>query len=627
MRRVLAIVKRVPRLAKNLLQILNQLGGIRDIRHKAVEVLKNEGLSGVRNRLNLLAVADHDYSLWVSLYDTLNNVERTIMRSRSAAFTTRPVISVLMLAYNSNPKWLATAIESIRGQIYSNWELCIAADASNESIAVMLKNYAAKDTRIKITHRKQNRESAVTLNSLLAMASGEWITTLGHHDLLNEHALFWVAHAINRSPDICLIYSDEDRINKNGKRFSPYFKCDWNLDLFYSQNLISHLAVYRAQLLKTVEGFRVGFEGSHDYDLALRCIEQLPNEEICHIPRVLYHRRVYSRSHTQSVDFNYCAAQAGKRALCEHLARQGLNARAEMVGYGYRVRYALPPTHPLVSLIIPTKNGLCLVKQCVESILSKTTYQNYEILIMDNGSDESAVLQYFDQLKRNPKIRVLRDDRPFNFSALNNSAAKLARGEILGLLNNDLEVITPEWLSEMVSLAMQRNVGAVGAKLLYSNNTLQHAGVLLLGELVAGHAHKHWPSSMGGYAGRANLIQGFSALTGACLLVRKSIYDQVGGLDEENLHVAFNDVDFCLRLKAEGYRNVWTPYAALYHHESTTRGYENTPEKLARFEKERQYMKRRWSTLLMNDPAYNPNLTMSREDYSLAWPPRTHGVM
>jgi GT2 family glycosyltransferase len=393
------------------------------------------------------------------------------------------------------------------------------------------------------------------------------------------------------------------------------------VDLFYSHNLISHLGVYRADLLREIGGFRQGFEGSQDYDLALRCIELIAPNQIHHIPRVLYHWRIHTKSTAQSGDAKPYALLAGERALNEHFQRQTVNAVSKLIGHGYRTRFALPDIVPLVSLIIPTRNGHHLVRRCIESILKKTTYLNYEILIVDNGSDDPATLQYFQELQSETRVRVIRDDRAFNYSALNNDAVKRARGELVGLINNDIEATSQEWLSEMVSHALRPGVGAVGARLWYPNNTLQHGGVILGMGGVASHSHKHLPRHQYGYFGRADLVQSFSAVTAACLLIRKEIYEAVGGFNEK-LQIAFNDVDFCLRVREAGFRNVWTPYAELYHHESATRGVENTAEKQERFAEEVKYIMQRWDGLLLNDPAYSPNLTLDIEDFRLAWPPR-----
>jgi GT2 family glycosyltransferase len=316
------------------------------------------------------------------------------------------------------------------------------------------------------------------------------------------------------------------------------------------------------------------------------------------------------------------AALAGVKALDDHLKRKGDIGSAELLPTGmYRVHYNLPEVQPLVSLVIPTRNAHALVKQCIDSIKSLTTYPHYEIILIDNGSDDPDSLEYFAQLEQEENIRVLRDNGPFNYSALNNSAVRIANGELIGLINNDIEVITPEWLSEMVSIALQPKVGAVGARLWYPDDRLQHGGVIVGVGGVAGHSHKYLPKGAHGYFCRAELIQEFSAVTAACLIIKKSIFDEVDGLNEDKLKIAFNDVDFCLRVQEAGYLNVWTPYAELYHHESATRGLEDTPQKQARFATEINYVRSRWPNL-MNDYAYNPNLTLDHEDFGLSWPPR-----
>ena len=631
-------------LIKLLPRIIRFGGGALESAKKAWRVFSREGWAGVKQRILFVGgnrsgisssiirpdlrsgtVDRNDYSEWVRRYDTLTDESRATMRARIDAFSHKPLISVLMPTYNPRREWLIEAIESVRKQIYPHWELCIADDASTDkTVRPILEHYAKEDSRIKVAFRKKNGHISASSNTALQLATGDWVALLDHDDLLSEHALFRVADAINRNPDIRLIYSDEDKIDENGKRFDPYFKCEWNLDLFYSHNMFSHLGVYRTDLLHEINGFRVGLEGSQDHDLALRCIERIESNQIHHIPRVLYHWRVHAESTAQSADAKPYATLAGERALNEHFQRQKINASAEHIGHGYRVNYALPDILPMVSLIIPSRNGLQLLRTCVESILKKTTYPNYEVLIVDNGSDDPAVLGYLDDLQARARVRVMRDDRPFNYSALNNAAAKLARGEVLGLLNNDLEVISPDWLLEMVSHAIRPNIGAVGAKLWYPNDMLQHGGVILGLGGVAGHAHHNILRGMFGYFGRAKVVQNFSAVTAACLLVRKSIYEEVGGLNEPNLQVAFNDVDFCLRVREAGYRNIWTPYAELYHHESATRGFEDTPEKQARFAREVQYMTQRWGEQLLNDPAYSPNLTLDHGDFSLAWPPRVN---
>lgn len=628
-------VKRFRHVWKILPRLLQRGDGFFRTLRKGVTVFRREGLAGVRQRIR--AAQDdraclpggrgcdrNDYREWVRRYDTITDEARATILARIDKLVAKPFISVLMPTYNPKPEWLVAAIESVRGQLYPHWQLCIADDASTDpAVRAILERYAAEDARIRVVFRERNGHISAASNSALELATGEWLALLDHDDLLTEHALFWVAEAIAHAPHARLIYSDEDKIDEAGRRYAPYFKCDWNVDLFYSHNLVTHLGVYATDLVREIGGFREGLEGAQDYDLALRCLERLESRQIHHIPRVLYHWRMHAESTAQSTQAKPYAVLAGERALNEHFQRLGIAATSELLESGaYRAHYALPERLPLVSLIIPTRNGLHLVRQCLESILRKTTYPNYEILLVDNGSDDPATLRYFKELESEARVRIVRDDRPFNYSALNNAAVQLTLGELIGLINNDVEVISPEWLSEMVSHALRPGVGAVGARLWYPNDTSQHAGVIVGVNGVAGHAHKHLPQGKSGYFGRANLIQAFSAVTAACLVIRKKIYEEVGGLNEENLRVAFNDVDFCLRVREAGYRNLWTPYAELYHHESATRGFENTPERRARFAKEIDYIKERWGEGLLHDPNYSPNLTLAHEDFSLAWPPR-----
>jgi len=604
---------------------------------KAFRVTYQEGWSGTRQRLQFIihgpnalpVVSDSDnpaldYTEWVRRYDTLSDSEQQRILNCINLCAKKPLISIVMPVYNTPVKFLDEAIESVRSQLYTNWELCIADDASTDpEIRRVLEEYAHEDARIKVTFRNDNGHISQASNSALELATGEYIALLDHDDKLAPHALYWVVDAINSNPNARLIYSDEDKIDELNHRHDAYFKSDWNLDLFLSHNMIAHLGVYHAELIQQINGFRIEFEGAQDYDLALRCIEGLQPDQIYHIPKVLYHWRVLPGSTAMSTDEKPYALLAGEKALNDYLDRNKISAKASLLDYGYRVRYNIPQPSPFVSLIIPTRNGYELIHTCIESILNKTDYSNYEIIIVDNGSDCQKTLSYLRSFDNDEKIHVLRDNRDFNFSALNNAAVKVARGEIIGLVNNDVEVISEEWMREMVSHTCRPEVGAVGARLWYPDDTLQHAGVILGIGGVAGHAHKRLKKNESGYFSRAQLIQSFSAVTAACLFVRKSTYEQVGGLDEDNLAIAFNDVDFCLKVGELGLRNVWTPYAELYHHESVSRGYEDTPEKQARFQKEIEFMKKRWGEALLKDPAYNSNLTLEKECFSLAWLPST----
>lgn len=613
---------------------IRDLGGIGVFISKSSEIFRTKGFKAAKRKaryifsqarivsiasLNLNQPIPRVSDGYIIEKPDLNKMEKFI-----GTFKQLPKISVVMPTYNSNVVWLGEAIESIRNQIYTNWELCIADDAStDDECKLLLKKYENKDKRIKVVFRNENGHISSASNSALEITTGEYVALLDHDDILTEDALFWVVKTINENSDVALIYSDEDKFDEDGSRSDPYFKCDWNYSLFLSQNLISHLGVYKTQIMKKIGGFRVGFEGSQDYDLALRFIEQIRSEQIIHIPRVLYNWRIHNDSTAFKADNKPYALTSAQRAIGEHLERMGVSSSVEILeNQMYRVKYDLPQNLPLVSIIIPTKNNLKLLKKCIKSILSKTQYDNYEILIVDNNSDDLKTLKYLEKLRKNQNIRVLSDNRKFNFSAINNNAVKSAKGEYICFLNDDTEVISPNWLSEMLSIVVQKGVAAVGAKLWYPNKTLQHGGVILGIGGIGSHAHKGIPKGNGGYFNRADLIQEFSAVTAACMLISKRIFNKVGGFNEEDLAVSFNDVDLCLKIRELNYRIVWTPFAELYHHESISRGEDKTGEKKARFLKEIEYMNNKWGKWLKNDPAYSPNLTLNAEDFSLAWPPR-----
>lgn len=636
-------VKRVRHLWHLAPKIVNHIGSFGGAFAITARVYRREGIAGIKYRLRRFqeiskSIADssssssnsfafgNDYSEWIRRYDTMSEEGRVKIHMAIQGFEDQPLISVIMPCYNPKPEWLIEAIESVRRQIYPHWELCIADDAStNLAVKNILNEYVQKDERIKVVFRSSNGHISLASNSALEISRGQYIALLDHDDLLSEHALFWVVEAINRHPNAGLVYSDEDKITASGRRIDPYFKCEWNYDLFLSQNMISHLGVYRADLVNKVGGFRQGVEGSQDWDLALRCIELIDASQIIHVPKVLYHWRVHPESTAmtgqEAKPYAYVSA---KRALNEHLIRTGVEGRAELLPeiQMFRVHYNLPDSPPLVSLIIPTRNGLSLIRKCLSSILGKTGYPNYEILIIDNGSDDFETLNYFESIKQDRRVRVLRDDGPFNFSALNNRAVDVAQGDFIGFVNNDVEVINSDWLSEMISIALQPSVGAVGARLWYPDNTLQHGGVVLGLGGIAAHSHRFLPRGNPGYFGRAALLQSFSAVTAACMVLRKSIFLDIGGFDEKNLKISYNDVDLCLRILKAGYRNVWTPYAELYHQESASRTPDGDPKRWPDHAIEFAFMGEQWREFILNDPAYSPNLTLEREDFSYAWPPR-----
>lgn len=598
-------------------------------------IVRREGLRGITGRLNRLndgagfadaPPSNKRYQAWIDRYDSLDDAKRAEIRTLIEALPRKPLISVLVPTYNSDEKLLREMIASVQAQLYPHWQLCIADDASpNPRVAQVLAEVAAADPRICFVVRPSNGHISEASNSALELAEGEFVALLDHDDVLPEHALFMVASYIDKHPEARLLYSDEDKLTLDGQRTAPYFKPDWNPHLILTQNYFSHLGVYEAALMRQAGGFRKGFEGSQDHDLMLRCLEIAGHDSVVHIPHVLYHWRIMPGSTAQSGSEKPYAHTARVRAVQEHLTRSGIAASVEEP-FGdagqLRVRFAIPAHAPKVSIIIPTRDRVELLRQCITSVQRKTTYPNYEIIVVDNGSTEQQTLDYFAQIA-SPDVQVLRDDSPFNFSALNNRASKQATGEFLCLLNNDIEVISTDWLDELVSLAAQPGTGAVGARLWYPNDTLQHGGVLFGLGGVAGHMHHALHRWQQGYFGRAVVTQNLSAVTAACLVVRKAIYEEVEGLDEE-LAVAFNDVDFCAKVLKAGYRNVWTPHAELYHHESASRGSDMDPDKYQRFVGEVRWMEARWPDLIANDPAYNRNLTLdtSIAPFSLAEPPR-----
>lgn len=531
--------------------------------------------------------------------------------------------SVVVPVYNPDIVYLDAMIQSVQAQSYLNWELCIADDLSRPEVRDFLTQKAAQDTRIRLVLRNENGHISRATNSAIDVATGDFIALLDHDDLLDPDALLIVADAIAANPTAQILYTDEDKVRMDGERYDPHFKPDWNRDLLYGLNYVSHLGIYATALVKQVGSFRVGFEGAQDYDLLLRCIEQIDDTQIVHIPKVLYSWRAAPGSTAASNDAKPYATAAGIRVLSEHLGRvhgRPIEVVDGPFAFSYRVQWPLD-TQPLVSIIIPTRDRLQLTKAAVDSILAKTDYPNIEIIIVDNGSEEPKTLAWFAQIQcADSRVRVLRDDRPFNYSALNNAAVAQARGEVIALLNNDVTVINRDWLSEMVSLAMRPGTGCVGAKLYYPDGRIQHAGVVIGMGGVAGHAHLLFPGAHSGYFSRLQLRQTYSAVTAACLVVRRDIYLAVGGLNETDLTVAFNDVDFCLNVRAIGYTNVWTPWAELTHYESASRGYEDTPEKISRFQTECAYMKTTWRTNDFPDPCYNSNLTLDRQDFSFAHP-------
>ncbi|MCK7544807.1 glycosyltransferase [Marinobacter bryozoorum] len=562
------------------------------------------------------------YEDWIRYVEQPSLPDTAQVGGMLAELPSTPRVSVIVPVYNTPEDLLRRCLDSVLCQSYPHWELCIADDASTAGhIRPVLRDYIDRDHRVRVVYRPQNGHISEASNSALSIATGEFVALLDHDDELAEHALLFMVQAILAKPGVAIAYSDEDKISDDGVRYGPHFKCEWNPDLLYSQNYVSHLGVYQRTLLDRIGGFKTGVEGSQDHDLLLRCLHHVSAGQIVHVPRVLYHWRAAEGSTARGASEKDYTTDAGIKALRDYfqdMGPRGVRVTEGRVPNSYRVQWPIPEPAPLVSLLIPTRDRKDLVEVAVRSILEKTTYQNYEIIILDNGSVEPETLAFFDQVQREDvRVKVVSYDHPFNYSAINNYGVGRARGSIVGLVNNDIEVISPDWLGEMVAQASREDIGCVGAKLYYGNESIQHAGVILGLGGVAGHSHKYFDRNHPGYFNRLQLVQNLSAVTAACLLVRKDVYNAVGGLDEVNLQVAFNDVDFCLRVRAAGYRNLWTPYAELYHHESLSRGKEDSPEKIRRFQQEIRYMQEQWGELLRADPCYSPNLTLNREDFSI----------
>jgi glycosyltransferase involved in cell wall biosynthesis len=570
-------------------------------------------------------LGDDSYAAWVKEFDTVGARERIVLRRDLRTLHRHPLISIVMPVYNPDLVYLSAAINSVRAQIYQNWELCIADDASTDVlVAQTLNEHAAADSRIKLTFRERNGHIAACSNSALQLANGDWVALLDQDDLLPEHALAVVAATIRDHPKAGLIYSDEDKIDPSGARCSPFFKPDWNPELLLGQNYISHLGAYRRALLLEIGGFREGYEGSQDHDLALRCIEKLQPAQIRHIPRVLYHWRMIEGSAAAIGGAKPYAQKAARRAIADHLQRENIPGTVVPCPenpYWYRVIYHLPSPAPLVSVIIPTRDQMALLQRCLTSLRENTDYTPIEIVIVDNGSREPETHALLRDLSQNPSVQILTDAGEFNFSRLINYGARAARGEILALMNNDVQTEKTGWLREMVSHAIRPEVGAVGARLWYPDGRLQHAGVVLGLHGLASHAFQRFPPQPISPMNRTfALSQNYSAVTAACMVLRKAIFDDLGGFDE-NLPNNFNDVDFCLRLRERGWQIIWTPYADLIHHESASRGHISGPAERAQWPREAAYMQKKWDEQLQSDPFYNPNLSYSI-GCTLAWPPR-----
>lgn len=550
-----------------------------------------------------------------------------LQREKQRTWENRPLISIVVPTFNTPQRFLRAMIESVRMQSYTNWELCIADGSTEDKVYAIANEYiSAGFTNIIYRRLTDNSGIAGNTNAGIEMAHGEWIGFLDHDDTLSPEALFQVVQVINTSENVDLIYSDEDKMDINGRKyFAPHFKPSFSIDLLRSNNYITHFLIVRRELQKKVGLIQDAYEGAQDYDFVLRCSEQA--RKIVHIPKILYHWRQHKNSTAAKPESKMYAYIAGKRALEAHLQRQGIKGNVVIrkeLGF-YDVHYDIVG-EPLVSIIIPNKDNIDVLHRCLKSI-DRSTYKNIEIIIVENNSQEDVTFKYYDGLNETNfkyPIKLVTWGGPFNYSSINNYGVTHAEGEYIVLLNNDIEIISRNWVEELLGNCQRPEVGVVGAKLYYPNDTIQHAGIVLgqgdgmtnggvAGSMFVGLQKN---SSFKGYMHKSDLQLNYSAVTAACMMVKKSVFDKVEGL-EEALTVAFNDVDFCIKVNQAGYLVVYNPHVEAYHYESLTRGQEDSPEKADRFQKEGDFMRKKWKGLLKSDPFYNPNLSLKSCNYKI----------
>lgn len=540
-------------------------------------------------------------------------------QEENAQFPKDIKFSVLVPLYNTPDSFLKAMIESVQAQTYKNWELCLAdgSDKEHSFVGKICKKYADGDKRIKYEKLERNLGISENTNACIRMATGEYIALFDHDDLLHPSALYEVMRAIcEHGADF--IYTDENTFSEEPRdAYNPHFKPDFSPDTLRSYNYICHLSAFSRELLDSVGYFRSEYDGSQDYDLILRLTEKA--KKVFHIRKILYYWRAHKNSVAQDVGAKPYTVTAAKKALAAHLERCGLKGEVldSSVPTTYHIKYEIDG-NPLISVIIPNKDHTDDLEVCLKSLYEKSSYKNFEVIIVENNSTEKETFEYYEAIaQKHGNIKIVKWEGNFNYSAINNFGVNYAKGEFILLLNNDVEIINGSCLEEMLMFAQRKDVGAVGAKLYYSDDTVQHAGVILGLGGTAGHAHKHFGRSHPGYMARASIAQNLSACTAACLMMRRDVFDEVGGLDE-SFEVAFNDVDLCMKIRKKGYLVVFTPYAELYHYESKSRGNDSTPEKLERFRGEIDRFKEKWKKQLDDgDPYYNPNLTLTRDDFSL----------
>jgi GT2 family glycosyltransferase len=622
------------RLVKTLLTFLLP-AGIQAIRNwpQTWELLRAEyrrgGVVGLWDRIRIFITVYRKedlrslYPTWVARYDTLGEPDRAAIRLRIKGMTRRPSVCILLPADAPNgADSLKRSADSVLQQLYPHWVLQVVSGwQDTEQLAATLETDRVADPRVRLVAHPGVSVHEL-LNRVVAAASEDWVAVLGEGVHLAEHALFRWAEAVEQSPAAEILYSDGDRVDAVGRRHQPFFKPDWDPDRILEQNLLDHFVVVRRERVLGIGGFREGFGRHHLHDLVLRCTDGVTAGVVHHVPHVLYH--CHATQQRCSDPPASCREDASSSTTAAFFREKGVAASVEWLkgNNRWRVRYSLPADPPLVSVIVPTRDRWQLLKNCLAGVLDRTAYPKVEVLVVDNRSEEPQTYAYLDSLRHDSRVRVLPYSAPFNYSAMNNLAALEARGEVLCLLNNDIEVINPDWLSELVSHALRPEVGVVGARLSFPDGTIQHAGVALGCGHVAGHLHSGWPRDRSVGYGETEVLRNFLAVTAACLAVRRSVFHEVGGFDATAFPVRYNDVDLCLRIRSRGYRVLWSPYAELVHHESASLGRIKRLKSDPQFLKEVQELRSRWPEYVARDPFHNPNLDLLTGHYLPAFPPR-----
>ena len=553
------------------------------------------------------------YKIWMQKN---NLTSEEIQKQKEYKFEVNPKISIVVPMYNTDKIFLKELIESLEKQTYSNWELCLADGSENQDED--LKQYYEKNEKIKYKFLNENKGISENTNAAIEMVTGEYIGFLDHDDLLSVDALFEMVKVINDKKEVEFIYSDEDKIDEQYERFEPYFKPDYSPETLACNNYITHFVVVKKELVDRVGKLNSEFNGAQDFDFVLRATKEA--KLVVHISKVLYHWRVHKTSTANVADAKPYAYEAGLKAVesyIDSLGRKAKVANGQDVPGIYKIKYEIEG-EPKVSILIPNKDNVNLLRKCIDSILKLTTYKNYEIVVIENNSNKKETLKYYTEISQNEKVRIINSGiKEFNYSKIINFGVKNVDGEFIIQLNNDTKILTPDWIENMVGYAQNKEIGAVGARLYYEDKTIQHAGIIIGISGIAGNMLVNLPYGKHAYFGREAAIRNVAAVTGACLMCRRELYEEVGFMDEENFKVAFNDVDLCLKFLEKGYRNVYNPYVELIHYESKSRGYEYTEEQEKRFKQESEKFKLKWKKYIDYDPYYNINFSRKTCNYDI----------